>query len=89
MSRSALKAVHAHFAVLTTSSKPTVAKSDAGDRAGVAGERALTLAGSRIPDLDHPILGPRNNTQCIRCQGPDTLQMAKERTQAPASASLP
>src|SRR5699024_7850060 len=81
--------VHADFAVLASGGESTITKSNAGDRSRMASESALALSSSGIPDLYHPILRSSDNPERISTQGPNSLQMAEERAQAPTCGGLP
>lgn len=87
--RSALKTVHADFAVLAAGRKAAITQADAGNRAGVTGECALTFACSRVPDLNHPIFSPGDDPKGVGTQGPHALQVAEEGAKTPTRGSLP
>lgn len=81
--------VHAHFAILTAGRKPTVAETDTGHWAGMAGEGALAFTGSGIPDLDHPVFRTGHDSESISTERPNALEVTEEGTQAATGRGLP
>lgn len=85
----AFEAVQANFSILAATCHAAIAQPDASHWASVASEAALTLAGARLPDLGHGIIGTGDDTESVAHQAPNALDVTKHAADAFARGNVP
>jgi len=83
------KVVHPHFAILSATTHPAIAESNASHRPRVPSEGAFTLPTPWIPDFHRLIFSPGHDPQRIRSKRPHPFDVSKVRSDTTTGGDLP